>query len=389
MSNQFPPAGYGQGEGYQQPGQQPNGDSYGAPQANSGYQSSTGDYQGYQPQQQGYGSYGQDQGTAPQGDYASYGSYGQDPNAYGQQNASNAYGDQNASNAYGEQNSSNAYGQQSAAYGQEQQVYGQQDYSQPESQAAYGSYGQDANAGYGGYGQPGYDQNAYGQPGADQNAAAYGGYGQQGYAPQGQPKKKGPAGWVWAVVAVLGLALIGGLVWGGIALFGGGGGGIGGGPDYSIESKETVNDAEVTYNGSWKEASFGGGPVTMYEDSSGDCQYGAAFSSELGGKIDPEDVRGSMRSAIDDAIGASGGQVSINELESVKKKDTEGIEVEFLLYEVTASSMYGGGSVYVAMHPFSDSGDAIAAMMMCTSGGDEEMFKEQFDATEFTLDRGE
>lgn len=378
MSNQFPPAGYGQGEGYQQPGQ-PSEGGYGASQDSSGYQASTGDYQGYQAQSN-YSGYGSDQNAGQQSDYSGYGSYGQQD----QSAPSYDQAGQGASQGYDQQQT---YGQDAApSYGQ--QSYGQ-DAAQGYGQDASQGYGQDANSGYGAYGQqPAYGQDAYGQPAGA--AAGYGGYGQQGYgAPQGEaPKKKGPAGWVWAVVAVLGLALVGGLVWGGIMLFGGGMGG----PNYSIESKDTVDDVAIEYTGAWEESSFGSSSSNVYESADGNCMYGMEYSSDLGVDIDPNDVRGSMKSSIDDAMGQSvgttGGNLTANELDSLKLKDTEGIEVEFLVYEVTAESSYGStGSVYIAIHPFSDSGESLAGVVMCQDGGGdgESLLKEQMEATEFTL----
>lgn len=397
MSNQFPPGGYGQGEGYPQSGNQPNNSGYGAPQGNSGYQSSTGDYQGYQAQSS-YQGYGNDQGSSQQGDYSSYGSYGQSNGA--------------PSSGYGQSSDNSGYGQD-ASYGQQAQVYGQQDASN-----AYGGYGQDSQGGYGqgygadgssgygqnagaGYGQDSYgqygNQSAYGQPGGDPNAG-YGAYNNQqhGYAPQGEPKKKGPAGWVWAVVAVLGLALVGGLIWGGIALFGGGGG-FGGGPDYSIESSEVASDADVTYNGDWKESAYSSSSSKTYESPDGQCVYAAAYSTDMTADIDPNDVRGSMKDSLDEALAGSTGsgvELNIEELDTMKKKDTEGIEVEFLSYKVEATSSYGGtsdqGVIFIAVHPFSDSGNSLAYMMMCNgNSADESDFREQFDATEFTLIRDE
>lgn len=395
MSNQFPPAG--QGEGFPNSGNQPNNSGYDAGQGNAGYQSSTGDYQGYQPQSnyQGYGS--GDGNYQAQNDYSSYGSYGQSQ--------------PDASGSYGQQGGATGYGQDS--YNEQAQVYGQQDAANAYSQGTNSAYGQDSSAAYGqeaqhAYGQDAYaqqpayaQQSAYGQPQQDPNAAAYGGYNQQGYTPAGQqPKKKGPAGWVWALVAVLGIALIGGAVWGGIALFGGGGG-LGGGPDYSIESKEVPSDVEVSYNGEWKESSYSLGSSLgskTYQSSDGNCLYVAAYASDGIATVDPDNVRGSMKDALDESLKQSTGpNVDLNaeERDPIKKKDTEGIEVEFLTYQVDvkSNSSYGGGSdqgsIYVAVHPFSDSGSALTAMMICQGSVNESDFREQFDATEFTITEGD
>ena len=57
-----------------------------------------------------------------------------------------------------------------------------------------------------------------------------------------------------------------------------------------------------------------------------------------------------------------------------------------------SNSSYGGsdqGSIYVAVHPFSDSGSALTAMMICQGSVNESDFREQFDATEFTITEGD
>jgi hypothetical protein len=330
MSNQFPPTGNGQGDA-QNPGQFQNPNQsggYGAPeQSNSGYGASTGGYQGYQPQSgyQGYGSPDQNQ----QGQQSGYGSYDQ-----GQQ----------SSGGYG------GYGQQSGGgYG----GYGQQD------QQVYGA----ANTGYG---QPGQGQ----QPGQPYGGAYGGGYGEQ--PPQGG-KKKGFPVWAWIVTGVVVLALIGGGIWGGIAIFGGGN-------DYNIESDKTVSDVDVDYKGDWED--YGQGSY-MNDDMT--CVYYAGFESGVTG-IDPDDVEGSMQDAVEEAAGSSSGtSVTAEKLQNIDKADTEGVNVEFVLYEIAPES--GEGVGYMALHPFSDSGEMLMMAGICQGSGDidEDTFKDMMADTDFTL----
>ena len=412
MSNQFPPTGNGQGDAQgqnpgqnqnqnQNQGQNPNQqgygqESYGQGQSNSGYGASTGGYQGYQQQSgyQGYGqqSQGQDQsGQASQQSYNSYNSYGQQPsssndssyNSYGQSGQQGQSDQQSSYGSYGADSSQQqgGYGQsgQQSSYGsygsdsssQQQHGYGQQ------SQSAYGSYGSDASQQQGGYGQNQQGQQVYGgygQPGQDQSQQAYaaGGYGQQ--PPQGgQPKKNGFPLWAWIVTGVVVVALIGGGIWGGIALFGGSKG-------YDIESDKTVSDVDISYTGSWSD--YGSG---MYVNDDYSCYYMTEFSSDATG-IDRNDVEGSMEQSVQDEMAASGNSdISYSKLNNVTMADTNGEDVEFVLYEIKPNS--GEGIGYIAAHPFSDSGDIILMATVCDSsdGIDEAGFKDMMADTDITL----
>jgi hypothetical protein len=373
MSNQFPPSGNGQGDGQgqQNPGQQnQNQQGYGAPgQQNSGYDASTGGYQGYQSQSnyQGYGQQGQGQDQSGQQGYGGYNSssYGQQPSS-SNDSSYNSYGQ-------GQQSSYGSYGSdasQQQGYGQgQQQSYG--GYGQDASQQSYGGYGQDASQQQGyGQGQQGQQvYGAYGQPGQDQNQN-YGGYGQQ--PPQGGQKKGFPV-WAWIVIAVVVIGLVVGGIFGGMALFGGSNG-------YDIESDKTVSDVEVTYNGDWED--YGGG---MYVNDDYTCYYLASFEGGATG-IDPDNVEGSMEDSVADAAGQSGSSdVTYTKLDNVTMADTEGNDVEFVIYEVKPTS--GEGIGYIAAHPFSDSGDILVMATVCdgSNGVDEDSFKDQMADTSFTI----
>ena len=137
-------------------------------------------------------------------DYNSYGSYGRD-GAGGNDYNSYSGGDQYASQGDQYATQGDQYASQGDGYasqGDQQQVYG----------AGQPQYGQQQ--------QYGDAQHQY-QP---QAAAAYGNYnGNQGGGPGGAaPKKKGVPVWAWIVIGVVAVALVGGGIWGGIALFGGG-----------------------------------------------------------------------------------------------------------------------------------------------------------------------
>ena len=410
MSNQFPPTGNGQGDAQgqnpgqnqnQNQGQNPNQqgygqESYGQGQSNSGYGASTGGYQGYQQQSgyQGYGqqSQGQDQsGQSSQQGYNSYNSYGQQP-SFSNDSSYNSYGQSGQQGQSDQQSSYGSYGadssQQQGGYGQsgQQSSYGsygsdsssqQQDGYGQQSQSAYGSYGSDASQQQGGYGQNQQGQQVYGgygQPGQDQSQAAYaaGGYGQQ--PPQGgQPKKKGFPLWAWIVTGVVVVALIGGGIWGGIALFGGSKG-------YDIESDKTVSNVDISYTGSWSD--YGSG---MYVNDDYSCYYMTEFSSDATG-IDRNDVEGSMEQSVQDEMAASGNSdISYSKLNNVTMADTNGEDVEFVLYEIKPNS--GEGIGYIAAHPFSDSGDIILMATVCDSsdGIDEAGFKDMMADTDITL----
>ncbi|MEU4829187.1 DUF3352 domain-containing protein [Streptosporangium sp. NPDC023615] len=164
-----------------QPNDQPHTQAY--PQGQPGYSQPGGHHgQPYPQQGQPYGqqSYGQQAGQ-PYGQQASQ--------PYGQQTGQ-PYGQATPTQPGAQQN----YGQQ--AYGQ--QNYGQQNYGQQAGQP---------------YGQQAYGQQAHGQQGYGQQQA--GGW-QQGPdflsagPPTGSSPRKGRKGWLFAVIAALVVALVGG-----------------------------------------------------------------------------------------------------------------------------------------------------------------------------------
>ncbi|WP_311478758.1 hypothetical protein [uncultured Gulosibacter sp.] len=359
MSNQFPPTGDGQQN------QNPN-QPYGGGQSNSGYGASTPGYQGYESQsnynQQGYGSYGQQGQPGQQG----YGSYGDQGGQSGQQ-AQPGYG------SYGDQG-----GQQAQpGYG----AYGQQ------GQPGYGSYGdqgaQQAQPGYGAYGQPGQDaQQGYGAYAQQQN---YGGYGQQ--PPQGGKKKTSP--WVWIVVAVAAVALIVGGVFGAMALFGGGSGG-----KYGVNSETGIADVKLKYTGDYEDSGYG--PDNGFSASTSDYSCYAAGNLN---NLDMSLIEGkSVEEGIKDELlsGNMPDGVEVTTEGTITLKDTEGIDVEFQLARMKGEADGSKGEIWVAVHVFRDSENALMLTAGCmntsytSGGGDASFSKEQFEDflkndVEFTL----
>lgn len=299
------------------------------------------------------------------GGYSGSGPYGSGANDYTPYTSGNQYAAQGDQHTWqGEQQHNNGGGQ----YRNEgQQFHGQQQY-QPAPVAGKGN-------------------NNGGQP---------------GQWPQHAPKKRFP-GWGWAMVVVLAVALVGAGVWGGIALSShsdnssqsavnsnddsvpspdGGGDGSGSlaesGSGYDIESDKTVSDVDVTYNGSWSEA---GADTYVSDDYS--CYYLATFEGGATG-IDPDDVEGSVEESVADAVG-QGSDIDFTKLNNVTIADTEGVGVEFVLYEIQPTTSEGIG--YIAAHPFSDSGDMLMMAAVCQSsdGIDKMGFRGMMADTEFTL----
>lgn len=245
MSNQFPPSGFGERDA-----ENPNRDGqqvFGGNDYNS------------------YGSYGGD--SAGGNDYNSY-SGGEHYATQGDQYATQ--GDQYASQ-----------GDQHQVYGGEQQQYGRQPQQYGDAQQQY-------------------------QP---QAAAAYGNYSaNQGGGPGGAaPKKKGVPAWAWVVIGIVAVALVGGGIWGGIALFGGGNssqntanggsssnsgssgssgtsgdgsGNNGGGAEpsaiaYPLDNTDGVSDIAIDYTGDWSPQDLQG--QTLYYSPDNTCTYLTTF----------------------------------------------------------------------------------------------------------------
>jgi len=207
------------------------------------------------------------------------------------------------------------------------------------------------------------------------------------------------------MVAVLAVALVGAGVWGGIALSGhsdnsshsavnrdddsvpspdGGGDGSGSlaesGRGYDIESDKTVSNVDISYTGSWSD--YGSG---MYVNDDYTCYYLASFEGGATG-IDPDNVEGSMEDSVAEAAGQSGSSdVTYTKLDNVTMADSEGQDVEFVIYEMKPTS--GEGIGYIAAHPFSDSGDILVMATVCdgSNGVDEDSFKDQMADTSFTI----
>ncbi|MGO1543773.1 MAG: hypothetical protein ACTHXA_05460 [Gulosibacter sp.] len=395
MSNQFPPADGGnqpsdgsQNSGNSQPGQQNPGqqhpDQQNPSQHNpgvnfgdagnsgaSGYSASAGGYQGYQPQsnQQGYNSYGGQQPSSDQGQ-SGFGQQGQtgqqaQPGHQAQQGYGN-FGNQDQSAQAG-QSGYGSYGQQPGGH---QQGANQPGGNQP-SQPTYGAsnqYGQDQQ-GYGaGYGQQpqsgGYNQGTYGAAGQPS--------GPMGAGPSGGKKQFAP--WMWIVIAVVGVLLLGGLIWGAIAIFSGGG-------SYALNSDEVVDDVEIDYVGDWEDSGY---DTYMNDDSS--CNYSPVFSTYGFSDVDADDIEGSLEESFEESLESLGDEVDAEQLGTISVSDINGESVEFAVYSVNVEETYGTYSMVVAVHPFSDSGDGLSFSLSCM---DEEATQEDLEAlideTEFEL----
>ena len=377
MSNQFPPAGNGQDP------QNPNFGGNDA-QSNSGYDASTGGYQGYTPQsdyqgygqggQQGYGGYGSyGQGGEQQQGQQSYGSYGSDQSQQGQQSYGSygQGGDQQAQQSYG-------------GYGQGDQQQGQQSYGSygsdqsQQGQQSYGSYGQgDQQQSYGSYGTDQSQPQSYGgyqaQPGGEYGAPQSGGYASQGGQPQGSKKKIAP--WMMIVGAVVALALIGGAIWGGIALFGGGG------VKYPLSSDAGVDKVKFSLNKDvagdyWTESQYNTSDMFMVEDAEVGikerCQLGGMYT-EYTGDISIEDFRNDPAGAIEDflATQSSGADITYDDLGTIVVKDAKGEGVEFQHGTVTGPDFDGNETTqHMAFHPFVDSGTIMVLVGGCEDGAE-------------------
>ncbi|WP_282825034.1 hypothetical protein [Gulosibacter sediminis] len=300
MSNQFPPSGYGDRESGQ-----PDRDAQQVFGGGSDYNSSGNDYNSY-------GSYGDSNSSG--NDYNSYSSGGDQYASQGDSYASQ--GEQYASqgDGFGQQNQQQVYG--GGQYGGDQQQYGQQNQQQyqPQSAAAYGGYGSSHG----------------GQPGG------------------GAPKKKGIPVWAWIVIAVAAVALVGGGIWGGIALFGGGNsnqttanggngtstsgnsGDSGDGGEapadaaYPIDNTDEVSDIALDYTGDWDPQDLNGQELFYSPDQT--CTYLTSFvpAAASGGTWYPDDPAGSLNTYLN--TDTTGYQLS--NAGSTTVTDTNGLEVE-------------------------------------------------------------
>lgn len=274
-------------------------------------------------------------------DYNSYGSYGRD-GAGGNDYNSYFGGDQYASQGDQYATQGDQYASQGDGYasqGDQQQVYG----------AGQPQYGQQQQP----HQQYGDAQQQY-QP---QAAAAYGNYnGNQGGGPGGAaPKKKGVPVWAWIVIGVVAVALVGGGIWGGIALFGGGNssqttanggsssnsgssgdgnsGGDSGGNDggdapaelaYPLDNTDGVSDIAIDYTGDWEPQDLQG--QTLYYSPDNTCTYLTTFmpNAASGATWDAADPAASLNTYLNtDTTG-----YKIENAGTTTVTDTNGLQVE-------------------------------------------------------------
>ena len=435
MSNQFPPAD----------GQNPQNPNLGGNdgQSNSGYNASTGGYQGYTPQSnyqgygqggqqnqdyQGYGQGGQQNQQGGQGGYGSYGDSSQNQQGGQSQQGYGSYGSDSNSASSSNNNSYGGYGQQGQSgqadqggqqsyggYGQQGGQSGQTQSGQGSSYGSYGQQGSQSNQGqsYGGYGQPssqdGQSQQGYGAyPQQGQQNYGQQGYGQQGYGQQqsygqqnyGQdnygavqqsnetkPKKKFPL-WMMIVAGVVALALIGGLIWGLMAM-------LGGGAKYALNKNDGVDGVSLSLNKDvagdyWTESSYSSSEMFMVEDA----EYGVAERCQLIGSYGPytgdtplEDYKGDYIGAIKDEMDEAG-DVTVDDAGTFVLKDVNGEGVEFQHVTATGPNpVTGEDETYeLAFHPFVDSNSVLIFMGSCADGAElPESFQDEIKSINFEL----
>ncbi|WP_192496997.1 hypothetical protein [Gulosibacter chungangensis] len=319
------------------------------------------------------------------------------PTQGGDQNPNNSANPNGAENS-GQPNFGDASASNQQGYGQ-QAGNGQQGYGyQPTDAQPQQDFGQQPAPGQQGAGQSGYGQQGYGQQGAGQQASGQPAYGQQGYGHQGYGQqggayaqgtynaapgaggpgaggaKKFPA-WVWIVVAVVAVALIGGLIWGAIALFSGGKG-------YSLNSKSLVDDVEIEYVGDWDDDSYS----YYIQDPSGACGYNADFVTSGFDDIDPDNVEGSIDDGFAEMMEETGADFEAERLDNFTVKDINGESVEFAVFQMSNESEWGSVSAIFAVHPFSDSGSVLTMGLTCQdSDATLDELRTQIDNTEFEL----
>lgn len=348
MSNQFPPAQGGDQNqnGAQNPGQPNFGDAGSSNQPGNTQPQSYGQQQGY-----GYQAAADAQGQPGAGPQPGYGQQGYGQQGYGQQSG---YGQQGYGQAAGNQPNQAGYAQQPG----QPQGYGQQASQQP-------GYGQSAGS------QPAYGQPGYGQQGGTYSQGTYNAA--PGAGGTGGGIKNAPV-WVWIVVGVVALALIVGLIWGAIALFGGG-------KSYALSSKNLVDDVEVEYVGDWEDQGY-----SYYLDENEECGYSADFSSYGFDDIDPDDVEGSIDEEFEALMEEAGEEVDAERLSNITVSDVNGEAVEFAVFQMSSDDSWGTTSAVFAVHPFSDSGDVLTMAVTCMDADATlDGLRTQIDNTEFEL----
>jgi hypothetical protein len=307
--------------------------------------------------------------------------YGASSNDGGEENGRQVFGSQNEYNQYG----SNDYG----SYSGDQYASQGDNYASQGDAGQYGqqqNYGQQPQYGQQGYGQQDYAQQPQQYGGQPQAAPAYGNYGdgapgQQNPTP---PKKKGPAPWVFVLVGVAAVALVGGGIWGGIALFGGGGnddrntaddgnggengnggeengGGENGGGDtvdYPLSNTDPVTSVSVTYNGSWESQDVQGQELFYNDDST--CTYLTSYvpSVAAGTDFDPDDVASSLNVYLNtDTTG-----YELDNAGTTTATDTNGVTIELGTVSFTEDTYNSAGLLTV--HAFED--DLLMYQITCS-----------------------
>ena len=342
MSNQWPPAGSGQ---HPNDHGSPAGGYGGQPQQLGPQGLGAGsDPRGGQPGQPGAGQFGQ---FGQQGQYGQPGQYGPP----GPQGQPGQFGHPAPQGGFGQPGQAGQYGQPGQYHPQGGQ-YGQ---------APHGAPGQGAPGGYG------------------SGPQGFGGPGPQGGRPAGA--KQGVQPWVWIVAGVAALALVGGAIWGGMALLGGGGGA------YGVASSTGVAGVVLgKVEGDYTDLGFSDDTmVTLVKGDflNGDgCTlsgYYSAGDSDVGTLDNPERFRESLEGS-----GAPSGDYE--DLGTRTLLDTNGVPVEFRFHVFRPGDGSSAGS-YGLVHVFADSNSALFFMGGCMHedvGADG--FVESLSAIPFTVE---
>lgn len=212
-------------------------------------------------------------------------------------------------------------------------------------------------------------------------------------------KKKAP--WLIPVVAVAALALVGGLVWGGIALFSKGGsdeadGRDGGGEattepttpppgtaTYPLETDEDITSASVSYTGSWEYDAT----KDIYLQPEGQCAYQASHAPDptlVGVRHSNEDL---IKLIEEQASATSNTEITGSFVEPYTLGTTSDDTVQFALMNFTSNAPAGTyGEVFAAVHVYGESGETTMMMLACVRGkGELQMLKDRMQETSLTI----
>jgi hypothetical protein len=186
------------------------------------------------------------------------------------------------------------------------------------------------------------------------------------------------------LVGVAAVALVGGGIWGGIALFGGGGnddrntaddgnggengnggeengGGENGGGDtvdYPLSNTDPVTSVSVTYNGSWESQDVQGQELFYNDDST--CTYLTSYvpSVAAGTDFDPDDVASSLNVYLNtDTTG-----YELDNAGTTTATDTNGVTIELGTVSFTEDTYNSAGLLTV--HAFED--DLLMYQITCS-----------------------